>query len=216
MNRRNFLQSALTGSAAALLRPARMLAALPKMKIKRIRFYQNPLSKTLFNQSFHIVTVETDSGLTGIGEGASRDTVDQCAQMIIGEDPLRIDHLWQVNYRRYFYPPGRHKLHSAGAVDMAEAVHLSPLIEGLEPYFCEDMVRSENPAVYRSLRPQVKVPIAVGEHYGSRWDFNELIENRLIDYSRVTLPNVGGITEYVKIMALCETHYIGLIPHFTC
>jgi len=41
-----------------------MLAALPKMKIKRIRFYQNPLSKTLFNQSFHIVTVETDQGIT--------------------------------------------------------------------------------------------------------------------------------------------------------
>ena len=110
MNRRTFLQSALSGSAAALLRPAQMLAALPKMKINRIRFYQNPLSKTLFNQSFHIVTVETDSGLTGIGEGGSRDTVEQCAQMIMGEDPLRIDHLWQVNYRGYFYPPGREKL----------------------------------------------------------------------------------------------------------
>ena len=119
MNRRTFLQSALSGSAAALLRPARMLAALPKMKIKRIRFFQNPLSKTLFNQSFHIVTVETDSGLTGIGEGGSRDTVEQCAQMIIGEDPLRIDHLWQVNYRGYFYPPGREKLHAQGAIDMA-------------------------------------------------------------------------------------------------
>jgi len=100
-------------------------------------------------------------------------------------------------------------------LDLPDAIHLSSLIEGLEPYFCEDLVRSENPAVYRTLRPQVKVPIAVGEHYGSRWDFNELIENRLIDYSRVTLPNVGGITEYIKIMALCETHYIGLIPHFT-
>src|SRR5260370_16928180 len=106
MNRRSFLQSALAG-AAALTR----LAALPKMKITRIRFYQNPLSKTLFNQSFHIVTVETDSGLTGIGEGGSRDTVEQCAQMIIGEDPLRIDHLWQVNYPGYFYPPGPQNLH---------------------------------------------------------------------------------------------------------
>src|SRR6266478_2374356 len=118
MNRRNFLQSALAGSAAALLRPARMLAALPKMKIKRIRFYQNPLSKTLFNQSFHIVTVETDQGVTGIGEGGPKDTVEQCAQMIIGEDPLRI-YLCQVNYRGYFYPPGREKLHAQGAIDLA-------------------------------------------------------------------------------------------------
>src|SRR5580692_8230740 len=119
MNRRNFLQSALAGSAAALTRPAALLAALPSMKIKRIRFYHNPLSKTLFNQSAHIVTVETDAGITGTGEGGSKDTVEQCAQMIIGEDPLRTDHLWQLNYRGYFYPPGREKLDALGALDLA-------------------------------------------------------------------------------------------------
>jgi L-alanine-DL-glutamate epimerase-like enolase superfamily enzyme len=59
------------------------------------------------------------------------------------------------------------------------------------------------------------VPIAVGEQFGDRWDINEFIENELIDYSRVTLPNTGGISEFVKIAALCETHYIGMIPHFT-
>jgi L-alanine-DL-glutamate epimerase-like enolase superfamily enzyme len=99
--------------------------------------------------------------------------------------------------------------------DMPDAVRLCSLIEDLEPYFVEDLVRSENPGVYRQLRPQVKVPIAVGEHFGDRWEINELVENRLIDYSRVTLPNSGGITEFMKIAALCETHYVGLIPHFT-
>src|ERR1022692_3747624 len=39
--------------------------------------------------------------------------------------------------------------------------------------------------------------------------------SRWIDYARVTLPNVGGITEYMKILALAETHYVGMIPHFT-
>src|SRR2546425_1764846 len=87
MNRRTFLQSALAGSALALARPALMLAAIPKMKIKRIRFYHNPLSKTLFNESFHIVTVETDQGLTGIGEGGSRDTVAYfCEDMVRSEN----------------------------------------------------------------------------------------------------------------------------------
>ncbi len=70
-------------------------------------------------------------------------------------------------------------------------------------------------SLYRTLRQQVKVPIAVGEHFGDRWDVNELIEQHLIDYSRVTIPNTGGITEFVKLAALCETHYVGLIPHFT-
>jgi len=320
MQRRFFLQSVGLGGAAALAATskARATAAPPPMKITRVRFYHNPGSPGHFNQSFHIVSVETDQGITGIGEGGSRDLISQCAAMIIGEDPFRIEHLWQMTFRGYFYPAGREKLDALGAIDLAlwdlkgkalgvpvyellgglsrdhlecystgfpsqgslketaracleagfrafryatadppagqpfnshqmvrktyedcveiregvgkdgdwaldyhtrldfpDAVRLSTLIEPLEPYFAEDLIRSENPEVYKELRAHVKVPIAVGEQFGTRWDINQLIEQRLIDYARVTLPNVGGITEYMKIAALCETHYVGLIPHFT-
>ena len=321
MKRRSFLQSAGLAGAAAFTAESRAPASPPPamaMKITRVRFYHNPNSPAHFNQSFHIVTVETDQGITGVGEGGSKDTIEQCAAMIIGEDPSRIDHLWQMMYRGYFYPAGREKLDALGAIDLAlwdikgkalgvpvyellgglarddvecystgfpsrgslketaracieagfrafrhatadpppgapfnshqavrktyedcveiregvgkdgdwaldyhtrldlpDAIRLSTLIEPLEPYFAEDLIRSENPDVYRELRAHVKVPIAVGEQFGSKWDVNKLIEEQLIDYARVTLPNVGGITEYMKIQALCETHYVGLIPHFT-
>ncbi|MGA2630442.1 MAG: mandelate racemase/muconate lactonizing enzyme family protein [Terriglobia bacterium] len=318
MERRSFLKSAGLAGAAFAAPAALSSPSTTPLKITRVRFYHNPDTRPMVNQSFHIVTVETDAGITGIGEGGSRDTIEQCAAMIIGEDPSRIEHLWQMMFRGYFYPPGREKIHSLGAIDLAlwdikgkalgvpvydllgglsrehvecystgfpskgslketaracveagfrafrhsvadpadgetfnshqavrksyeecveiregvgkdgdwaidyhtrldlsDAVRLSTLIEPLEPYFCEDLIRSENPAVYRELRQQVKVPIAVGEHFGARWDTNELIEQHLIDYSRVSIPNVGGITEYMKIATLCETHYVGLIPHFT-
>ena len=29
------------------------------------------------------------------------------------------------------------------------------------------------------------------------------------------LPTIGGITEMVKVAALCETHAVGIVPHFT-
>jgi len=322
MNRRHFLKTAALGSSAIALEVLfpKLNAALPKMKITRVRFYESPISRPMFNQSFHVVTVETDQGLTGIGEGGSKDTIQECAEMLIGEDPARIDHCWQLMYRGRFYPAGREKLHAMGALDMAlwdikgkalgvpvyellggksrehvecystgfipnqgslketaratieagfrafrtsvselaggdptfnsrqmvqktyencvairegvgkggdwcidyhtrldlpDAVRLSTLIEPLEPYFAEDLIRSEYPGVYRQLRQQVKVPIAVGEQFGARWDINELIEQHLIDYNRITIPNCGGITEYVKQTALCETHYVGLTPHFT-
>src|SRR5689334_24244688 len=51
--------------------------------------------------------------------------------------------------------------------------------------------------------------------WGNRWDFNPLVENHDIDYVRATLPNVGGITEMMKIAAICETHFVGIVPHFT-
>ena len=121
MERRFFLQTLGLGGAAALAIPSRTRAsATPTpMKITRIRFYHNPQSVPLFNQSAHIVTVETDQGITGIGEGGSRDTISQCGAMIIGEDPARIEHLWQMMFRGYFYPAGREKLHALGALDLA-------------------------------------------------------------------------------------------------
>jgi galactonate dehydratase len=314
MERRQFIRLAALGAPGLALG-----ASLPKMKITRVRFYASPISRPMFNQSFHIVTVETDQGITGIGEGGSRDTVQECAEMLIGEDPARIDRCWQLMFRGRFYPAGREKLDAMGALDMAlwdikgkalgvpvyellggksrdfvecystgfvpsqgslketaratieagfrafrtsvadpggdaafnsrqmvrktyencaairegvgpggdwcidyhtrldfpDAVRLSTLLEPLEPYFTEDLVRSENPGVYRQLRQQVKVPIAVGEQFGTRWEINELIEGRLIDYNRISIPNCGGVTEYLKQAALCETHYVGLTPHFT-
>jgi L-alanine-DL-glutamate epimerase-like enolase superfamily enzyme len=99
--------------------------------------------------------------------------------------------------------------------DTPEAIKICDHLEELEPYFVEDIIRSENPGVYETIRQMTKVPIAVGEQFGDRWDLNELVEKRFIDYSRVTLPNCGGILELKKIASMCETHYVGMIPHFT-
>src|SRR4030095_1804571 len=65
------------------------------------------------------------------------------------------------------------------------------------------------------LRKLTSVPLTAGEQWGGRWEFNKLIESHDIDYIRATLPNVGGITEMMKIAALCETHTVGIVPHFT-
>ena len=294
------------------------------MKITRVRVYQPPNPNPLFNQSDLVVTVETDGGVTGIGEGGSKDTLEQCAGRLIGQDPHFIERLWQDMSRAFFYPPGREKMHALGALDLAlwdikgktlglpvhavlggmvrnycecyntagaipgirpgmsvkerahatieagyrafrmgaadlpanttfnthtalnrlydecvqaregvgkdgdwavdfhqrfelsEAARGCDLIKDLAPYFVEDPVRTEAfQEDLPKLRQMVKVPLAAGEEWGNRWDFNKLVENHDIDYLRATLPNVGGITEMMKIAAICETHFVGIIPHFT-
>src|SRR4051812_15908379 len=127
MERRRFIKSALFSSAAVLAGTPSFnaLAAsagtvVSKMKITKIRYYSAPgYNKPLFNQARGIVEIETDGGIIGIGEGGSKDMIEQCAQMMIGEDPFRIEHLWQNIYRGMFYPPGREKLHALGALEMA-------------------------------------------------------------------------------------------------
>ena len=327
MERRSFLQSAVMGGVgASLLNAGPVAAAVPKMKIRRVRAYIPPTFNPLGGQSNMVVTVETDAGITGIGEGGWKELIENCAAFLIGQNPSDTDHLWQMMYRGDFYPAGREKLHALGALDMAlwdikgkalgvplyrllggvsrkyiecyssgdydgngrsvnspavslkeraratmeagfrcfrtgpgdlegstyntheripvtyqqcheiregvgpsgdwaidfhtrfdlsDAMRLTTLLEPLAPYFVEDPLRADGVEVYPQLRAHAKVPIAAGEQWGCRWDFNKLVENQLIDYVRATLPNVGGITEYLKIGVLCETHFVGLIPHFT-
>ena len=119
MNRRHFLSSLSAAGAAHLLRPTPSEAALPKARITRVRIYEPPNLNQLFNQSTMLTTVETDSGLIGIGEGGSKDTLEQCAGTLIGKNPFKIEAIWQEMYIAWFYPPGREKVHALGALDMA-------------------------------------------------------------------------------------------------
>jgi L-alanine-DL-glutamate epimerase-like enolase superfamily enzyme len=114
-------------------------------------------------------------------------------------------------------PDGDWILDAHTRFDLADAIRLCKLIEPLNPFFVEDPLRAiTDPGMFRLLREHVSIPIAAGEQFGDRWDGTQpLVEQGLIDYLRVAIPNVGGITEYMKIAALCDTHYIGLVPHFT-
>ena len=118
MNRRAFFRAAPAAGAALAAMP-RVQAATPKMKITRVRVYAPPNPNPLFNQSDMVVTIETDAGITGIGEGGSKDTLEQCAGRLIGQDPHYIERLWQDMSRAFFYPPGREKMHALGALDLA-------------------------------------------------------------------------------------------------
>jgi galactonate dehydratase len=275
-------------------------------------------------RNFLFVVVDTDEGISGVGEGgvtgrelAAAGVVEHFKPFLIGQDPRRIEHLWQLMFRGGFFPAGRIAASVISAIDIAlwdirgkalgvpiydllgglvrdrvvcyphnvgHAMEVEPLVEsclaskeegwkfvrwGLpqddsllepnpsiraslrqleavrnaigdeieicfdvhtrldpadtiqlcraaeqyRPFFMEDPVRSENPSTFRLIRQQTAVPLAAGEQFGSKWEFKELIENDLIDYARIDLCIVGGITEARKIAGWCETHYIKLALH---
>ena len=79
MNLRSFLRALAAAPALGLFDPFEASADLPKAKITRVRIFRPPNFNPLFNQSNMVVTVETDIGITGIGEGGSKDTLEQVA-----------------------------------------------------------------------------------------------------------------------------------------
>jgi galactonate dehydratase len=98
-------------------------------------------------------------------------------------------------------------------LDLPDVVWLCQEIEDCRPFFIEDPLRSENPDSFKTLRPRTKVPLAAGEQFSSKWEFRQLIEEEWIDYARIDLCVVGGLTEAKKIAGWCETHYIKLATH---
>src|SRR3954464_6135533 len=102
MNRRSFLKSAIALPGVAWAVSGKLSASLPKTKITRVRVYSPAQPNPLFNQSDLVVTVETDGGIIGIGEGGSPDTLSQSAGRLIGRDPQHIEQLWQDMSRAFF------------------------------------------------------------------------------------------------------------------
>ena len=97
--------------------------------------------------------------------------------------------------------------------DPSDSITLAKGIEPTRPYFLEDPIRSENLQLYRHLRQHIDIPLAVGEHYASKWEIRQLIEEDLIDFARPDLCIIGGITEAKKVAAMCETHQIRIVTH---
>ena len=373
MSRRGFTQS-LTGLAGALMTGSSVPAASPSRaaaplaraqarlsptKVTRIRIFYppnyNPNGPQAFPQSNMVVLVDTDAGITGIGQGGSPDTIRNVARSVIGKNAFDTEMIWQAAFMDGFYSPGKERLHALGAIDLAlwdikgkalnaplyqlfggkarehlelyatsglpqgivpqeeaatmglkeraaatmaagyrvyrvdggilpstgraggaaaagaapaagpgggrggrggtifdsrsrirqiiqaveqiregvgpdgnwmidlhqkfdfhEAVEVCRLMEPYRPFCVEDPVREEQ---FRTQIPKLRllttVPLAPGEEWGTRAEFSPLVEQRDIDFARASLPNVGGITEMLKITAVCDTHKVGIVPHFT-
>jgi len=370
INRRAFTQSLGLSAAGALVLPvapgrsaapgsaqglARAGSRLPPATITRIRvFYPpnyNPNGPQAFPQSNMVILVDTDAGITGVGQGGSPDLIRNLSRSVIGKNAFDSEYIWQAAYMDGFYSPGKERLHALGGIDLAlwdikgkalnvplyqlfggkarehielyatnglppglvppaqaqtmtlreraaaamgagyrvfrvdsailpsagpgdaaaaapqaggergrgagprtfdarahvrliaeaarqirdgvgpdgnwmidlhqsfdfqEAAEVCNAIAPMRPFCAEDPLREEQ---FRTQLPKLRllttIPIAAGEEWGTRADFSGLVENRDIDFARASLPNVGGITEMLKIMAVCDTHRVGVMPHFT-
>ena len=77
-------------------------------------------------RDIHIVKVETDEGIYGLGEaGCSRreyaqdGAVRHFRGLLLGMDPMRIEHIWQTLYRSAYFEGGRILTAAISAIDMA-------------------------------------------------------------------------------------------------
>jgi mannonate dehydratase len=85
-----------------------------------------------------------------------------------------------------------------------EAVRLAKALEPYRLFFLEDALSPEQIDWFRVIRQQSAIPLAMGELFNSPHEWTPLIVNRLIDFIRVHISQIGGITPARKLAALCE------------
>jgi mannonate dehydratase len=81
------------------------------------------------------------------------------------------------------------------------------LAKDLEPYklfFLEDPLSPEDVGYFEKLRAQSSTPIAMGELFNNPNEWVPLVSNRLIDFIRIHVSQIGGLTPARKAAAFCE------------
>ncbi len=97
-------------------------------------------------------------------------------------------------------------LQEAQAVCARLAAHAPHWIE--EPVF-----PPEDFAALRSVRESARVPLAAGENWCTATQFLQAIDAGAVDILQPSVTKVGGISEFVRVVALARARGVRVAPH---
>lgn len=97
--------------------------------------------------------------------------------------------------------------------DINDAMYVGRALEEAGVYWFEEPVAPEDVAGYRELRQGLAVNIAGGEAEFTRWGWRRLLEARALSIAQPEVCALGGISEYLKVLALAHAHCVPVVNH---
>lgn len=85
-----------------------------------------------------------------------------------------------------------------------EAIKFAAQLEEFDLFFLEDAIPLEETSWMRLLREKTSIPLALGELFNNPAEWKFLITEQLIDFIRVHLSQIGGITPGRKLQIFAE------------
>ena len=95
----------------------------------------------------------------------------------------------------------------------AESIWLGRRLEQFQPYFYEDPMLPDSPAIMGDIQAQCNIPIATGERFSTIFEYQQLLENKGAAYIRPDVCLCGGLSGSKKVAAMAEAHHVKVIPH---
>lgn len=94
-----------------------------------------------------------------------------------------------------------------------DAVQFAKDVEPFKLFFLEDALAPEDIEWFRNIREQCATPIAMGELFNHPREWTPLIEDRLIDFIRMHVSQMGGITPARNVAAFANMYNIRTAWH---
>lgn len=99
------------------------------------------------------------------------------------------------------------------AYNINDAFYVGKGLDELNIYWFEEPIAPEDYNGYAELKNKINTNIAAGEAEFTKWGWNKLIQYRCIDIAQPEVCGLGGITEYLKIVANCQANFLPVVNH---
>ena len=94
-----------------------------------------------------------------------------------------------------------------------DAVQFAKDVEPLKLFFLEDALAPEDIAWFARIREQCATPLAMGELFNHPLEWRPLIEGRMIDFIRMHVSQMGGITPAREVAAFANMYGVRTAWH---
>lgn len=86
--------------------------------------------------------------------------------------------------------------------DVPTAVRVCRQLEEFNPYFFETPFPVDTPDAYAKLAAKTSIPLAMGEHGVTRWEFLDMMDRGGVTVAQPYMTTCGGLTEAKRIVEL--------------
>lgn len=94
-----------------------------------------------------------------------------------------------------------------------DTLNLVKEFEQFKMFYVEDALRPDQVGYFEKLRSHATTPLAMGELFTNSLEWKTIIQNQWIDYIRVHISDIGGLTPARKLAAFSEAYQVRTAWH---